>query len=264
MGFDTEIRDADDRVVGQVASVDDGPLPMPPSLPLPGNPRPREDMPAGVERGKFKGDDCPWLTIALGELGEHELPGRDKNNPRIIEYHQATSLRATDDETPWCSSFENWCMKQAGETGTDNAAARSWEKWGVPTEPRRGAIVVLRRGHNEWEGHVGTLLAWDSETVTLVSGNVSDQVCVRKFPRRDVIAMRWPKRMSNSTTVAAAGGEGMIIAVEKIVNDPQTQKMMDLSVQVSATLAIVFALGHLTCLGWIVYQRYLRLTSSGT
>jgi uncharacterized protein (TIGR02594 family) len=72
----------------------------------------------------------PWMDIAVAELGVHEdsLPGQ--HNARIVEYHQTTTLKSTDDETPWCSAFVNWVMRQSGRTGTDSAAAKSWLGWG--------------------------------------------------------------------------------------------------------------------------------------
>eukprot|EP01156_Anaeramoeba_ignava_P011257 Anaeramoba_ignava/a482504_22.p5 GENE.a482504_22~~a482504_22.p5 ORF type:complete len:143 (+),score=5.17 a482504_22:255-683(+) len=78
--------------------------------------------------------DAPWFKIALEEMwaGVTEIRGR-KHNPRIIEYHKSTTLRASNDETAWCSSFVNWCIEQAGLKGTDSAAARSWLKWGKKT-----------------------------------------------------------------------------------------------------------------------------------
>jgi lysozyme family protein len=58
---------------------------------------------------------APWMDIAIAELGVHEdsLPGQ--HNARIVECHQSTTLKATDDETPWCSSFANWVMVKAGK-----------------------------------------------------------------------------------------------------------------------------------------------------
>lgn len=51
--------------------------------------------------------------VAKTQEGQHEISG-SKDNPKIIEYHQACTLQATDDETPWCSSFVNWCYIIAG------------------------------------------------------------------------------------------------------------------------------------------------------
>lgn len=47
--------------------------------------------------------------VAKTQLGQKEISG-SKDNPKIVEYHDATTLKATDDETPWCASFVNWCL----------------------------------------------------------------------------------------------------------------------------------------------------------
>ena len=49
----------------------------------------------------------PWLNITYAELGIREQSEPGKHNARILAYHQTTTLKATDDETPWCSSFVN-------------------------------------------------------------------------------------------------------------------------------------------------------------
>lgn len=51
--------------------------------------------------------------IAVAEKGVKEVAGI-KNNERILDYHQATMLRAKVDEAAWCSAFVNWCYIQAG------------------------------------------------------------------------------------------------------------------------------------------------------
>lgn len=57
--------------------------------------------------------EVPFLVTALQEYGQHEIAGI-KNNPRIIEYADKTSLHAKDDETAWCSSFVTWCLETSG------------------------------------------------------------------------------------------------------------------------------------------------------
>lgn len=47
--------------------------------------------------------------IAKSQIGVKEKDGNE-HNPQIIEYHIASVLKATTDETPWCSSFVNWCF----------------------------------------------------------------------------------------------------------------------------------------------------------
>lgn len=133
-----------------------------------------------------------WLEIAEGEIGVHEVAGHAAN-PRIVKYHAATTLKATSDEIPWCSSFANWVMIQAGYKGTGMANARSWLKWGKPLDtPVEGCIVVFKRGSNPAAGHVAFLKKDEGGYVAVVGGNQSDSVKVSRFPKTAVIGYRWP------------------------------------------------------------------------
>ncbi|MDR2208396.1 MAG: TIGR02594 family protein [Azoarcus sp.] len=133
---------------------------------------------------------APWMDIAVAELGvaEDSLPGQ--HNARIVEYHQTTSLKATDDETPWCSSFVNWVIKQSGRNGTNSAAAKSWLNWGSEaTTPTRGTIVVIKKktpGMTQATGsatgfHVGFLVSLSPTHVRLLGGNQSNRVKESSF-----------------------------------------------------------------------------------
>lgn len=137
----------------------------------------------------------PWIDIAEAELDQKETPG-SKHNPKILEYHSTTTLRASQDEVPWCSSFVNWVMIHAGVKGTNSAAARSWQKWGLGlSEPKIGAIAVLSRGKNPAKGHVGFVAAFDLEkkNVLLLAGNQGNRVSIQNFPMSRVVAYRWPE-----------------------------------------------------------------------
>jgi hypothetical protein len=59
----------------------------------------------------------PWMRFALQEIGEAEVPGKNVNNPRILQY-QATARNGPDEEIAWCSAFANWCMTLGGQRGT--------------------------------------------------------------------------------------------------------------------------------------------------
>lgn len=134
------------------------------------------------------------MVIAERELasGVREVPGA-RHNPRIVEYHAATTLRATSDEVPWCSAFVNWCLLEAGEPGTRSAAARSWLRWGVALEvPRYGAVAVLSRGADPARGHVGFFLRERDDAVLVLGGNQGNAISIAAFPRTRVLAFRWP------------------------------------------------------------------------
>ncbi len=151
-----------------------------------------------------------WLVIAERELrtGVAEIPG-PADSPRIVAYHARTSLPseyAREDETPWCSSFANYCVTEAGYDSievTGSARARSWLVWGVGVaaeEPPYGAIVVLARGRGPQPGpevlnapgHVGFFFGFASDDEILVlGGNQGDAVTVLPYPMGRVLGYRW-------------------------------------------------------------------------
>ncbi|UCE30803.1 MAG: TIGR02594 family protein [Burkholderiales bacterium] len=155
---------------------------------------------AGAERPvPVTSPDAPWMAIATREVGQREVPGRQRN-PRIIAYHATTTLGASSDETPWCASFVNWCLLQAGIAGTDSAGAASWLRWGRTCGPRTGAITVIynpelkNSGMSRTGNHVGFLVRSTSTHFVLLGGNQSDQVKVSRYPKSawQLKGHRWP------------------------------------------------------------------------
>lgn len=144
-----------------------------------------------------------WLRVALQEQreGVKEVAGPG-DNPRIVEYHMATSGRFQDDEVPWCSSFVNWCMDQAGVSKTNSARARSWLAWGKRISyPPIGAVTVLQRGVGpqpgpdviKAPGHVGFYLGHaDAKNILLLGGNQGNAVSIRTYPGTAVLGFHWP------------------------------------------------------------------------
>lgn len=150
--------------------------------------------------------EAPWLAVARGEIGQRERGAPGADNPRIVAYHQTTTFRATDDETPWCASFVNWVLIRAGYRGTNSARARDWLAWGRPlTVPQPGAVVVLHRkgGGRRRDGatgsssgfHVAFFISTTGTHVRLLGGNQSDQVKETNFALAayDVRGYRWPE-----------------------------------------------------------------------
>ena len=130
------------------------------------------------------------LLIALEEYGTKEVAG-DKHNPQILKYHQATDLRASADEVPWCSAFVNWIMKEAGIKGTNKANARSWAAWGEEGEGLKGEVAVLWRESPEGTlGHVGLVVKRTEHGVWLLGGNQGDMVNISFFPKDRVLSYR--------------------------------------------------------------------------
>ncbi|MFL6804686.1 MAG: TIGR02594 family protein [Xanthobacteraceae bacterium] len=153
---------------------------------------------------KKLGQGKTWMEIAEAELGvsENALPGQQ--TARILEFHQATSLKATTDETPWCSSFVNWVMKQAGYQGTNNALAKSWIDWGTPlSTPSFGAVAVIKKKNASADAatgsstgfHVAFYVSSTSSSIRLLGGNQGDMVKYSNFMLSgyEVKAYRVPK-----------------------------------------------------------------------
>lgn len=130
-------------------------------------------------------------ATALKEVGVKGIPGK-KDNPRIEEYHDATTLSANDDETAWCAAFVNWCMKQNGVKGSGLANARSFLKWGTQTtKPRVGDVVVFWRGSvSGWQGHVALYVSETATHVKVLGGNQGNAVTMANFPKSKVLGYR--------------------------------------------------------------------------
>jgi uncharacterized protein (TIGR02594 family) len=157
------------------------------------------DVDHGIRAPATAGADNPWMAIAQKEVGQSELPGA-RHNQRIIQYHATTGLQAKTDEIAWCSSFVNWCLRQARIGGTNSAAAISWLSWGRPTHARQGAVAVIhnpaaRNTRLSRSGnHVGFLVQESPTHFILLGGNQSDQVRVSRYPksRWQLKGYRWP------------------------------------------------------------------------
>jgi uncharacterized protein (TIGR02594 family) len=137
-------------------------------------------------------EDFPWMPIALREIGVKEYAGA-ADNPRIVEYLSSTNLGPSDqsnDETPWCSAFVNWCVEKAGYEGTDSAWAKSWLTWGKKlAKPRRGCITVFTRSGG---GHVGFFIDKTSSGIKVLGGNQSDEVNVSTRAVNKLLGYRLP------------------------------------------------------------------------
>lgn len=126
-------------------------------------------------------------SVAYSEMGQKEIPGSN-DNPRIVEYHQSTSLKASDDETPWCASFVNWVLKQMGEKGTNSAAAKSFATWGKELKaPVKGCIAVFTR---DGGGHVAFVDHVTGDYVYCLGGNQSNKVCISAYPKSRLLGYR--------------------------------------------------------------------------
>lgn len=152
------------------------------------------------DRGMTPHADPAWLVLARADLGTSEIPGPE-DNPEIVRWHSFTTLRAKDDETPYCSAAVCAWFEEAGIKSTKSAAARSWEKWGQPVWPGAhpiplGAVLVFWRGRTPSapQGHVGLYMGGDPAKgrVSVLGANQSNTTSIISTPSARLIGARWP------------------------------------------------------------------------
>jgi len=132
------------------------------------------------------------FLVAKSQVGFEEIAG-EENEPQILKYHECTDLKATDDETAWCSAFANFCVQTCGGKGTRSAAARSWLNWGRKVDvPRPGDIVVFSSpSRGPGSGHVAFFVAKGVPGfITVLGGNQSDKVCYENYPTAILLGYR--------------------------------------------------------------------------
>ena len=135
--------------------------------------------------------DVSWMQIAEKEIGVTEW----SNPKRVIEYHQATDLKAKDTSTAWCSSFACWVLGQAGYKTTKSAWARNWLNYGDIADKQRGCIMVFERNAPGGDSHVAFYTGKETATGYLViGGNQGDSVCIKEYRKKDLLGCRWPIR----------------------------------------------------------------------
>ncbi|MED5619871.1 TIGR02594 family protein [Ideonella sp. BN130291] len=185
-----------------------------------------------------------WMAIARGEMGQHEIAG-SRDNARIVQYHDTTTLHAKDDETPWCSSFVNWTLEKAGYEGTDSAAAISWAHWGNQVNglgaAREGDVVVLhQKGAPASSNHVGFFVRGGNGQVTLLGGNQGNQVKESTYSTAqwEVVAVRRPPGSEHAAAPAPAPAAGGAQPQRGITEGDYASVARQLGVDVAAIKAV--------------------------
>jgi uncharacterized protein (TIGR02594 family) len=97
---------------------------------------------------------------------------------------------------PWCAAWANMVLAEVGMETTGSLMARSFLAWGkaVKGNPNIGDVVVMRRGRNRNNGHVGFFYAFvdvnGAKMVAVLGGNQGKEVRISYYPISRVIAYR--------------------------------------------------------------------------
>ena len=156
-----------------------------------------------------------WIEEALHLLGTREGAGK-VDNPVILNFAKNLDIDYPHDDTPWCGLFVAHCI---GATLPEEALpasplwARGWTKFGEPTEPRLGAVLVFWRGKRDGSnGHVGFYCGEDGEAFHVLGGNQSDMVSKTRIGKNRLLAARWPRTaasLASTAVVVDSGGIGL-------------------------------------------------------
>lgn len=151
-----------------------------------------------------------WMdeAAALEKSGVAEVPGPESNPAIMAMFEAAGADWVKGDDTPWCGATVAWCIKLAGlALPAEPLRARGWSEYGAKLDkPRPGCIVVLERGANPEQGHVGFVESFTDDALHVLGGNQGDKVSIATFPRSKAVAYRWP-----DVPVAAAAPAGPIV-----------------------------------------------------
>jgi uncharacterized protein (TIGR02594 family) len=121
-----------------------------------------------IQKRALASDPC-WLKEYNGI---REIKG-SKHNPTVVSFFKDVGHGwVKNDETAWCAAFVGACLAHCDMPHTGSLAARSYLQWGrKTTKPKRGDIVVFKRGNSTWQGHVAFYLGEASGRIYVLGGN---------------------------------------------------------------------------------------------
>jgi uncharacterized protein (TIGR02594 family) len=136
-------------------------------------------------------DHKSTIAIASRYMGFHERRQR-----RALQQFIGVDPARID----WCAAFVNSVLAELGIPGSDTVSewpltAKSFLRWGQRvSHPEVGDIVILPRGTESWQGHVGFYYGSEYRNgvkfYQILGGNQSNSVTVLLFPAQSVISIR--------------------------------------------------------------------------
>jgi uncharacterized protein (TIGR02594 family) len=131
------------------------------------------------------------ISIASRYMGFHERRQR----------HELKKFTGVDPvRIDWCAAFVNAVLAELNIPGSDTVSdapltARSFLRWGVKVgHPQIGDVVVLPRGTEAWQGHVGfyygTVRQNGRTYYQVLAGNQSNSVTIALYPAWKAISIR--------------------------------------------------------------------------
>ena len=130
--------------------------------------------------------------IAERYVGMKEIPGQE-DNPMILAMLKLDDDWPEHDEVPWCGSFMEFVFWILRLPRTKTKLARAWEFIGqsIALEDARVGhdVVVLSRGNNPANGHVGLFSGMRYNAISLLGGNQNNEVNVTPYDTSRIVAI---------------------------------------------------------------------------
>jgi uncharacterized protein (TIGR02594 family) len=133
----------------------------------------------------------PIITVASKYIGFHER----KQRRELKQFVGVDPVRIE-----WCAAFVNAVLAELGIPGSDSVSewpltARSFLRWGRRVgHPQIGDIIILPRGTEAWQGHVGFYYSTEyingKKYYQVLGGNQNDAVTLKLFPAWSAISIR--------------------------------------------------------------------------
>ena len=133
------------------------------------------------------------IAVASRYMGFHERRQRRE----LREFVGVDPVRID-----WCAAFVNAVLAELGIPGSETVSgwpltARSFLRWGRRVgHPQPGDVVVLPRGTEAWQGHVGFFYGVEKRNgrvyYQILAGNQSNAVTIELYPAWRVIGVRRP------------------------------------------------------------------------
>jgi uncharacterized protein (TIGR02594 family) len=163
--------------------------------------------------------ETPWLDDMLADVGVHEIAGPKASEKVLSYFADVGHPECKSDEIAWCAARVGSALKRSHlpiPPVNVNLLARSYLTWGVPCEPKRGAIVVFPRGSSTWQGHVGCVVGVHGSRVRYIAGNQSDAVGYGEAAISSALGFRWP--VEASVPALRKAGSTEIAKADKVQN----------------------------------------------
>lgn len=161
-------------------------------------------QPQVTEASALDNPSLVWFQEARRLLGTRETPGAG-SNPLILDWAGDLGIAYDGDDVPWCGLFVGHCISSTLDTEpvpTRLLSARAWGRFGIPTLPTAGAVMVFwRESPTSGKGHVGFYAGEDDKAFRILGGNQSDSVSLAWVRKDRLVGARWPSTISAPTPV---------------------------------------------------------------